>query len=334
MADSPLTMPHYPGQAPATAPDGGEAISSAETPPSRFGRILRTGAWIFLGFFCLTFFTLIKLPEDRIKGFVQGNLASMLATKGITYTAGETKFSYLFGISYVMHDVTLNFPPPEPSAHVEKITVSPSILPMLIGKLGASITIKNGDGEMTVTGAMRGSHVSAALDAQQFDIGRIGLLKILTDVSGSAVVNGKARFSTSMDDMTDTDATLDLDLRKIVINAQSIQGFSIPRLEMSEGRIEADVDHGKGQVKTLRLGRPDSATDDIKAKISGDILFGKTLQNNTINLKTVFSLSPSLLKSFVLLDAILAQGKQANGDYAYNLQGPLLSPNPIPAGVH
>ena len=337
MTDAPLTMPRYPGQAQGSAPDvpanAEEVTSIAELPPSRRKKILRTVGWIFLGSFCMIFFTLIKLPEDRIKGLVQGNLAQVLGQGGISFTAGETKISYLFGITYVMQDVTLNFPPPEPSTHIEKITVSPSLLSLLYGKLGATITIKNGDGEMTIAGGIRGARVSASIDAQQFDIGRVGLLKLVANVSGAAVLNGKADFSSSTEDLTETNATVQMDLRKIVINSQSIQGFTIPRLAMSEGRIDVDVDHGKGQVKTLRIGRPDSATDDIKATLGGDILLGKTLQNSTMNLKAVFSLSQSLLKSFVLLDAILAQGKQPNGDYSYRLQGPLLSPNPIPAGA-
>src|SRR6185312_3213539 len=98
--------------------------------------------------------------------------------------------SFLFGISYVMKDVTFNFPPPAQPAHVDSIEVAPTFLPLLTGKVGARITIKNSDGAMTVVGGLRGSTISLSLDANQFDIGKIGLLKIATDVSGSAVISG------------------------------------------------------------------------------------------------------------------------------------------------
>ena len=88
----------------------------------------------------------------------------------------------------------------------------------------------------------------------------------------------------------------------------------------------------RARSKRCASAAPDSATDDIKANLNGEVLFGKTLQNSTINIKAVFSLSDSLMKSFALLDAILAAGKQPNGGYSYRLQGPVLSPNPIPAG--
>jgi type II secretion system protein N len=293
---------------------------------------MRNAGWIFFTFFCLIFFTLTKLPDDRIKGFIQGNISSALAGRGISLTANESKISFLFGPSYVMRDVTLNFPPPEAPAHIDKIEISPSIFPLLLGKLAAKVSIKNGDGEMSFTGGMRGSHVFGSLTADQFDLGKIGLLKLAADISGSALVTGKGDFSTSLDDMTETEANIQLDLQKIVINSQSIQGFTIPRLSMSQGRVEIEVNQGKGQVKTLKIGRPDSPSDDIKASITGDFMLGKTLQNATCNLKAVFSFSPSLLKSFVLLDAILAAGKQADGSYVYRLNGPLLSPNPIPGG--
>jgi type II secretion system protein N len=330
MAETPVGMPRYPGMPPAHAPE--EATSSIQVEPSRFGKGAKMAAWIFLGVFSLVFFTIAKLPDDRIKSYIQGNLSSMLAMRGITMTVGESKISYLTGISYEMKDVSFIFPPPAEPTHVDSIEVAPTLLALLTGKLGARITVKNSSGAMTVIAGLRGSSVSASVDAQQFDIGKIGLLKIAADVNGSAIISGKADFSTSTDNLTETDANIDLDLRKIVIDAQSIQGFSIPQLTMSDGKIDATVDHGKGQVKALRLGRQDSATDDIKAVINGDIMFGKTVQNSTMNLKAVFSLSQNLMKSFAVLDMLLAAGKRPNGEFSYRLQGPLLSPNPIPAG--
>ena len=338
MADTPLSMPRYPGQPPTHAPGSPSGASSdeptgaIEIPQSRFSKGVKTTGLGLSRHLQPLFFTITKLPDDRIQSYVQGNLSTLLASRGITLTIGESKINYLFGISYIMKDVTFNLPPPAQPAHVDSIEVSPTLLPLLTGKIGAKIVLKNSNGEMTLTGGFRGSSISGSIDAQQFDIGKIGLLKIAADVTGSAVISGKADFSTSTEDMTATDATIDLDLRKIVIDSQSIQGFTIPRLAMSDGKVDIDIDHGKGQVKTLRIGRADSATDDIKANLTGEVLFGKTLQNSTINIKAVFSLSDSLMKSFALLDAILAAGKLPGGGYAYKLQGPVLSPNPIPAG--
>lgn len=333
MSDAPMTMPRYPGQTPELTSASGSP-TEADTPPSRGRKLFANIAWTFLGLFALTFFTLAKLPDAKIKSWVESGISNVLSPRGITLTAEQSELSFLFGIQYVMKNVTLDFPPPQPPARIDEIRVSPAFLPMLAGKLGASIEIKSGKGSAVFTGAFRGGTVSGTLRADQFDVGSIALLKLITDVNGSAVVTGKADFSGSTEDWTTLDASVQLDLSKISIPSQSIQGFSIPALNMSQGQVDVVIDHGKGQIRSLKIGKHDSTTDDIKATITGDLVFGKSLQNSTCNLKANFSLSESLLKSFVLLDAILAQGKQPDGSYAYRLEGPLLSPNPIPAGAH
>jgi type II secretion system protein N len=223
-------------------------------------------------------------------------------------------------------------PPPEMPAHIDKIEVSPSLLPMLFGKLGATIFIQNGDGDFKFSAAMHGTSVSGSFTANSFDIGKIALLKLMTDVSAGAVITGDGSFSLDTEAMTETNAVVNLDLQKIVINAQSIQGFAIPKLTMSKGKVDLEVVHGKGQIKTIQIGRPDSPTDDIKATITADVLFGKTYRTSTGSFKVNFALSPSLLKQFSLLDAILASGKQPDGSFYFRLAGPLTALSPMPPG--
>src|SRR5688500_12286170 len=74
----------------------------------------RLGAWITYGTLCLVLFTFLKLPDDRIKNFIEGSLSSFLATKGISMVAKESHLSLWFGLTYVMKDVTLTFPAPTP----------------------------------------------------------------------------------------------------------------------------------------------------------------------------------------------------------------------------
>lgn len=326
-----MTMPRYPGQPPEFTGMAPRPAEEPETPATPGVKLVRNIGWGFLGLFALTFFTLVKLPDDKIKAYIQSGITTVLSPRGISLTAEESEINYLFGIQYVMKNVTLELPPPEAPVKVDEIRVSPAFLPLFTGKMGATVEIKAGKGSAVFTGAFRGGTVSGNLRADQFDIGNIALLKLITDVNGSAVVTGKADFSGSMDDFTTLDATLQLDLSKIVINAQSIQGFSIPTLNVSQGQVDIEIDHGKGQVRGIKLGK--TSSDDIKASVTGELVFGKALQNSTCNLKANFSFSESVLKSFVLLDAILAQGKQTDGSFAYRLEGPLLSPNPIPVSA-
>ena len=324
-----LEMPIPPGPPPFESPQQSEA------PLTHAQIMLRRTGWAFLIIFSLTFFTLVKLPQEKVKAFIQGTLASQLASRGITMTAGESKMDFWFGVSYVMQNVVLNFPPPSPTARIEEIKISPSIFPLLLGKLGGTIEIVSGSGSLSVEASVKGTRLAGSINARQFDIGKTGLLKAMADINASAVINGKAEFFTDTASMTDTDASVDLDLRKVTVDAQSISGFSIPKLSVAQGKLELQIDHGKGDLRILRLGKADSATDDLWANITGEILLGKRIENSTCNLKATFSLSQSArtsFKAFSLLEQFMTQAKLPDGSYSYRLSGPLLSPNPVPAG--
>ena len=334
----PTGMPRYPGSGGAASVPPGplaeEPTDSIVLPRTRFQAWFRNSSWIFLGVFCFIFFTVSKLPRDRISDVIQGNISSFLASRGITFSAKKADLSLLFGVVYDLKGVTLNFPAPQPPAQIDEIEISPSILPLLIGEIGAKVRVRNGDGAMNLAGSFRGHRISTTFSARRFNIGNIALLKLLTNVAGSATLTGQGSLSTDLDAMTETNADIRLNLSKIIVDGQSIQGFAIPRLSMSEGKIDFSIDHGRGMLHSLRLGAPGSTSDDIRADITGDILFGKSLNTSTCNLKANFSFSPTLLNSFSLLSALLAAGRQPDGSFSYKLVGPLLSPNPMPAGGH
>jgi type II secretion system protein N len=318
-----------------------DASASDQTPegeptPSRFKRALKTFGWISLGMFCLLLFTLLKLPEDKIRNYVQGMISSQLSSQGITLNANQSSLSIGFGVSYTMKDITLSFPPPQEPIHIDQVSVSPSIFSAIMGKMGASVEVENKGGTLRATfnTPMSGANgpVSFSFNCNNLDLGSLGILPAMANLRGSALANGEGH----LDGDTSLPSTLNgqfkLDLAKIVIDQQTLFGFSIPRLTVSEGKGDIEVNGGKAIIKTLRLGKPGSTTDDVKANVTGDVVIGKNLPYSTLNLKTDFNLSQNVLKAFVLLDAILGPAKQADGSYAYTITGPLNSPNPVPVG--
>lgn len=310
--------------------DGPTGISQA--PASRARRIARTAGWGLFALFLLLFFTFLKLPEDRLKNFIEGNLNAALSPKGISFSAGKGYLSLGLGISYVMKDVTLTLPPPSPPAHLDKVSVSPSIFPMLLGRMGGSASIVSGDGSLDASFAMRKSDVSLSLKARGFDLGKTGILPAAAGVQGGAVISGKLSLSGDMNIPTTLDGNVDLELSKIALEPQAIMGFAIPKVYVSEGKIELSADKGKATIQEIRLGK--SAQDDVRAKLSGDVTLGKQWESSTINARASFSLSENIMRSFVLLDALLGGAKQSDGSYAFTLNGPITSPNPTPVGGH
>jgi type II secretion system protein N len=307
-------------------------VEVVTTPPTPLKKTLSLLGWCSFGFSCLVFFTILKLPDDRLKEIVQGNISNALAQKQMSMTAGKTVISLFPRVFYSMSDITLNLPPPQSSTHIDRIEVAPSFAALFTGKLGASITIDNADGNMSMLAAFRGSHIAVKFNADKMDLGKVGLLPALAGISGSLVVTGKGSFSIDGDALNQTDGELQLALSHILIDSQAISGFNIPKISISQGKLDMDMNQGRGVIKSLNLGQQSSATDDIKANFSGDLNLGKTLQMSTINVRGTFSFSTAVLKGLSLLEMILAPGKQPDGSYSYKIAGPLLSPNPSPAG--
>jgi type II secretion system protein N len=317
---------------PSLNPDDATRVSVVEAPPSGLKKTLSLLAWCSFGFSCLVFFTILKLPDDRLKEIIQGNIANALSQRQMSMTAGKTAISIFPRVSYTMSDITLNLPPPQASTHIDRIEVAPSLVSLLTGKLGASISIENGDGSLSAIASFRGSKIGIKFNSEKMDLGKIGLLPALAGISGSMVVTGKGNLSIDADSMNQTDGEIQLALSHVVIDAQAISGFNIPKISVSQGKLEMDMNQGRGVLKSLILGQQSSATDDIKANFSGDINLAKTLQLSTINVRGTFSFSTAVLKGLSLLEMILAPGKQPDGSYSYKIAGPLLSPNPSPAG--
>jgi type II secretion system protein N len=311
----------------ATAP----AVDIEEAPPlSKKAKALRTTGWVAFGILCMILFTLFKLPDDRIKTIIDGHISAALAQRGISYTATEGKLSLFFGLTYRMRDITLNFPPPAPPVRIEQVKVSPSILSFIMGKKAATIELKNAGGYLHAYFSMKGTKFSTSFKSEKLDLGKIGVLPIAAGIQGSAVLDGKASLDGDMYIPSTLDGDIGVQLARVQIEPQSIMGFNIPKIEISEAVIDANLGHGKIAIKTARIGKAGNTSDDLRGTVNGDVTLNKSWNTSTLNLKTQFSLSESILKSFMLLDALLGVGKQADGSYAFSLTGPATSPMPTP----
>ncbi|MCM2278705.1 MAG: type II secretion system protein GspN [Oligoflexia bacterium] len=299
--------------------------------PSRARRALSLILWGVFAFVCLLSFTLLKLPEERIRNLVQGGISSALADRGIGFSANEGRISIGLGISYVMKGVTLTPPPPGEPAKIEKAVISPSILPLFLGRLGGTLRLEHGKGYLKASVSRRKQDISATVHASAFDLGKTGLFPLLAELQGSTLLSGDVTIQGDPSVPSTLTGSVSIGLSDIVIDSQSISGFTIPRLSVSEGKVDVEVDKAKATLKTLRLGKKGSATDDLTGTVSGNVALGRSWPSSTLNLKAEFGLSQKLLKAYSLLDALLGAGKRADGSYAYAITGPISAPMPAPA---
>lgn len=333
MTDATLTMTGEETQTDLTT----ETPTSGGPRMSRMRKIMRGAAWTSFAIGCLIFFTVFKLPEDRLKNYINGTISAALAPRGITFTAAKSDVSIGLGISYEMKDVTINLPPPEAPLHVDEIEVAPSFLPLLLGRVGGKLWLYNGDGWLKASFAMKAlgkqGSVSASYKIKELNLGKLGILPIAAGIKGSAIANGTGTFSGDINQPSSWEGELELTLSKIVLDKQSIQGFAIPKLSVADGVAEIVAGGGKATIKSLRLGKP-GGTDDLSASASGDVTLGKDFGASSASIKTRFTLSKTITDDpqLALLPTLLTPARQQDGSYGYSISGPLYAPVMAPLG--
>lgn len=304
-----------------------------DAPPER-GSALKTVAWVLVALFFLTLFTFIKLPEDRVQEFVGAKISEALAPHGISLTSRAGKLG--LGLSYTMLDARLSLPGASETIAFDEIKISPSFLSLIQAKLGADVSLKQGDGTLSLTGAGRGSSFSVSAKAKDFDIGKAGLLDYLAKIRGSAVVSGNADFSGDTSAFQNLSGKMDLALKKLVLDEQtlSLQGFplNLPRLGVSEGAIAASAVNGKITLQTFKLGGKPGSADDLTGSLTGDLSLNRMMDQSNLNLRASFKLGEKVQKSFSFLESFMAPAKRADGSFVYDLKGPVAVLVPTPAG--
>ena len=305
-----------------------EEISQSSPGPQR--RFLRIASWGIFSVVSLLVFTLLKLPNDRIGAYIESSISSVLVNRGIILSSEDSNLSLIFGPKYTMKKVTLTSSFPPLSVKLDEVSLSPALLPLFLGKMGGTLQIQQAGGVLKATGSFRENQTSFEFDSKQMDLGKTGLIPLAFGIQAGAILQGNGQIDLDPTDYTTLDTSLSAQLSQVSIDPQVIAGFQIPALNISEGSVDVKTDHGKLLISSVKLGKPGQTTDDIQASISGDITLGKKLESSTLNLKVRFSLSQNVLRSFVILDAILGSGKQADGSYLFTLKGPLLAPMPTP----
>lgn len=319
-----------------TLNDSGSLSADAAAPASRTQRILQTLGWTFFALSCFLLFTVLKLPETRIKNLVQGYISSALAPYGMSITMGEADLSLGFGLSYEMKDVLVNFPPPTPPLRLESLEITPSISALFLGDIAAHLQAEAVEGSLKAsvsTDALSpGEAVSLSFDLDQLNIGKLGILPALASgLQGGLIASGSGTFSGNLASPNSLEGQVDLDLKKITIPQQSLMGFSIPKLGVSEGKVDLALDKGKVKLNQVKIGKAGTA-DDIVASLSGSANLGRRLDMSTVDLRADFNFSENVKKSFSLLDALLAAGRKPSGGYAFKLTGPVTGIMPTPVG--
>lgn len=301
---------------------------------SRGKRVLQILGWSGFALGTLLLFTVFKLPQDRIKGLMLGQLSNTLANYGFGLTADSSDLSFGFGISYELKGVNLLPPGGLPAIRLESLRVEPQLLKALTGKMGAELTLTQKRGSvLELNASIKGNSIDVEGDLQKIDLGALQVLPLLTQMYGGlradALASGTFEIAGDLSSPTTLQGEFDLSVKQLVLEPQTIFGFNLPRIAVSEGIFKGAMQKSRLTLQTVQLGRPGSP-DDLIAIVTGDALLGQTWETSSANYKANIRFSQNVMKAFLFLESVLAGAKRADGSYGFQITGPLLGATAIP----
>ena len=311
----------------SAAPD-----TSSAAPASMMKKIGLTVVFFLL----LLFFTLTKLPQAKITALVQGYVQSALDPYGIYISDHGRELSIWKGFQYRLIQPTFELPD-QSHIELEEMIVSPKLLSLFSGKVGATIEItqilertpsKTDLTKIHIDGTGRGDLIDASINFDSMDIGKFGILAFAGGLKGSGQISGDIHVDGHLADLPSLMGKIDLKIKKLHLDEQNLFGFQLPTMDVNDSGIDAAIDHGKILFKQVQIGK--SATDDLRINVTGDIGLNRNINSSTLNLRAVIGFSDKIKQSLSLLDSLMGQAKQADGLYVYKLTGSFMAPFPIP----
>jgi type II secretion system protein N len=317
---------------------------------SKIVRFLKGSGWTLTSVFFLLFFTLLKLPDDRIGPWLDSKIQDQLRSQGITYSSTRSRLKFGLGLSYVLEGATVDIRGMRSSQQYafDKVTISPSLLALLTMKVGADVRLESGKGIVDLSARLGKTSQSISFYAKDVVIGKFGVppggepapvpidfmnpdpASIWANLKKTGVVGGSGSFSGDFSVPNTLDGKISLDLTKLVIDQQTLMGFNIPRMSISESKIEGATEKGKLIFKNVKIGK---GADDLRATLTGDMTLGKSWDSSALNAKVNFAVSDTVHKAFILMDSLLAPARTPDGSFTYALSGPLSGPlQPTPMG--
>lgn len=306
--------------------------TAAQPAPASLGK--KIGLTIVF-FALLFFFTLTKLPQAKITALVQGYVQSALDPYGIYISDHGREFSVWKGFQYRLIQPTLELAD-QSRVELEEMVVQPTLLSLFSGKVGATVDItqilertpaKTDLSRIHIEGTARGDLINANIKIEDLDLGKFGIFAFAGGLKGHGQIAGDIHIDGHLADLPSLAGNIDLKLKKLHMDEQNLFGFQLPTMDVSDGTIDASIDHGKLLLKKVQIGK---GSDDLLINVTGDIGLNRNINSSTLNMRAVIGFSDKLKQSLSLLDSILGAAKQADGRYVYKLTGSFMAPFPIP----
>lgn len=263
-------------------------------------------AGVMLALVCC--FTYLFLPADVLVGIA----SRALARDGYVLTVAKARKAFPLGLKLRNAELSDRR---GSLLKLDEIVIAPRLLPLLAGKLSASVDAKIASG--TISG-----NVSPGGD---FDISlrRIPLdaVPFFPSVTGAAVkglLTGRGKVANSGGKLT---GDLQAEVTGAEISDVSVGGIALPSASYERIQGKMTIKGGKATLESINL-----QGDGLYARLSGDLSLGSPLGGSPLTLALELMPKPEFLEKQKLVFLLLAKYLQSPGHYRIPVQGTLTAP--------
>lgn len=272
-----------------------------------------------LSFVSFTYFVYLGFPFERV---LPRALAGMEKEAGFRVEAATVRAGWFF--SLVATDVKVfsggrrTGADAQPTVRLDKVSVSPKILSLLTGKIGANIDA------LVLGGRIHGSVVTSRsannvdLEFEGLEIAKIPTL-VNFGVNASGQVGGTVKLDIDPQDGTKSAGKIDLQVKSPRIGESNLILVKIPETVFDKGGAAViDIKDGKAEFVDVGL-----HGEDLDLSVEGEILLKKRIASSQWSAKSVIRASDAWKSKVPGFEMIVGPGKQSDGSYRYRIAGVL-----------
>ncbi|MCM0605375.1 MAG: type II secretion system protein GspN [Xanthomonadaceae bacterium] len=290
---------------------------------SKMKKILSNSTLTMGVFVLLLLFTVTKISENVVKDWALMVINQALAPQRLSVNSEEFQIGLFPKPNALLKKASIQNTMTGQFFQLEAVKVSPSILSLFTGKIGADIYIPMGTGSFNATLGTSGRNFSITVDGANLELGQIFSLAGFPGIKTKGQLNLELFLSGDMQTAPSWNGELSVTGKNLAILPQNIMGIELPIMSISEMKNKVTLTGGKAKIVDGIIGK---IGDDIAILLSGDLTLQNRMDESQVNLKAILKLSQKITSSLTILEAILSQSKQADGSYGYLVTGIAVSP--------
>jgi type II secretion system protein N len=289
--------------------------------------------WALLGVLSFLFFTLLKIPTQRIESNITQQVTQAAFQAGFRLQPEKSRVKMGLGLSYEMQNIkisnTSNTLPTTPT-QFDLIRVSPSLLSYAFGKVAGKFEVVQKEGS-TLSGTFsmpdptKGRPGNSLFKAEWNNLEPARWIPTsgdspLAQLSGK--VDGGLEFAGDIASPDSWVAQFLLTSNQLSLPESKVMGMTLPGLKVSALSVRAKIEANSKKLKLeeFNLGKL-GANEDIAGTLSGTLDFPGDWRNPSLNLTAKYRIQGELQKRLGAMLMLIDKYKKEDGSYSMSIVG-------------